>query len=376
MIALLADDITGAAESAGVGLRFGLRVTLATEAVKPACLSACDLLVVATDTRSMERDKAVSVSHGIAHELFVMGFRQFFKKIDSVLRGHVAAELRALMDETGFQRALCLPANPSRGRVTREGIYFINDIPLDRTEFRNDPEFPARTASVADILGQGRVTDTDTPIEGEGIFVGNASSQDDLDQYARRIESGVLPAGGADFFAAWLASLGHSEKPAEKFAGLQGAPVIVACGSTANHGIAQFPYVKRHDIPVCPMPRDLFEGRAEAGGWIDQLKETYRNAGSIIIAIGHPSEGGKVFAERLRQAMAQAITELMAMQPPAELIIEGGATVFETMHRLGWNRFEVTEEIIPGVVRLAPAVPGLHLTIKPGSYPWGDRLFR
>ncbi len=377
MIALIADDITGAAELAGVGLRFGLRVALATEAVEPARLAGYDLLVVATDTRSMGRAEAVNVSHRIGCDLFAMGFRNFFKKTDSVLRGHVAAELHALMAETGFGQALYLPENPSRGRVIQGGRYFINNIPLDQTEFRNDPEFPARTASVTEILGEGQVIDANAPIKGKGIFIGNAASSDDLSVYARRIGSGILPAGGADFFAACLASLGHSEKAAAKFEGLQGAPVIVACGSTADHGIAEFPYVKQHTIPVCPMPRDLFEGRVEADRWVAQLTENYREAGSIVIAVGHPSEGGKAFAERLRGTMAQAIVNLMAARQPAELIVEGGATAFETMRRLGWNRFEVVNEITPGVVRLAPAAnPTIHFTIKPGSYPWGDNLFR
>ena len=40
------------------------------------------------------------------------------------MRGHVVAELRALMEATGYRRAVYLPANPSKGRIIRGGEYY------------------------------------------------------------------------------------------------------------------------------------------------------------------------------------------------------------------------------------------------------------
>ena len=56
MIVVVADDMTGAAEIAGFCLRYGLRVAFATEVTE---LPKADVLVVATDTRSMELNDAV-----------------------------------------------------------------------------------------------------------------------------------------------------------------------------------------------------------------------------------------------------------------------------------------------------------------------------
>ena len=57
MIAVIADDFTGAAESAAVSLRFGLNAELQT-ALNPD--SKADLIVIDTDTRSRTPKDAVN----------------------------------------------------------------------------------------------------------------------------------------------------------------------------------------------------------------------------------------------------------------------------------------------------------------------------
>ena len=57
MIVVIADDITGAAEIAGIGYRYGLKITFLTGENNK--ISPCDLLVYATDTRSMDKNEAV-----------------------------------------------------------------------------------------------------------------------------------------------------------------------------------------------------------------------------------------------------------------------------------------------------------------------------
>ena len=126
MIAVIADDITGAAEIAGIGFEYVLKVvlTIGVEADSPTC----DLLVCITNTRSMTQDKAISESLYIGKALTEKGINHIFKKTDSVLRGHVAAELKALMKVTGKTQTLLLPDNPSLGRQIIGGKNYINDI--------------------------------------------------------------------------------------------------------------------------------------------------------------------------------------------------------------------------------------------------------
>lgn len=150
MIAVIADDITGAAEMAGIGFRYGLRTSLVTEVSE--ALPDCDILVVATDTRSMAEEEAVAETRRVVRRLWDAGVRKFFKKTDSALRGHVVPELIVLLEELPYTRVVYLPQNPSKGRVIKEGVYYINGKPLHETSFAFDPEFPATTSVVTERL--------------------------------------------------------------------------------------------------------------------------------------------------------------------------------------------------------------------------------
>ncbi|HEY1022959.1 MAG TPA: four-carbon acid sugar kinase family protein, partial [Flavisolibacter sp.] len=56
MIVVIADDITGAAELAGIGLRYGLKVLVSAEV---GASTQHDLHVIFTNTRSMPEADAV-----------------------------------------------------------------------------------------------------------------------------------------------------------------------------------------------------------------------------------------------------------------------------------------------------------------------------
>ena len=55
MIAVIADDFTGAAEIGGIGIRHGLDVVIETEDISQ---TTADLVVFATNSRSLEAEKA------------------------------------------------------------------------------------------------------------------------------------------------------------------------------------------------------------------------------------------------------------------------------------------------------------------------------
>jgi uncharacterized protein YgbK (DUF1537 family) len=182
---VIADDITGAAEIAGIAFEAGEDVRLVC-----GCGTVTgETTVIATDTRSMAEADATAETRRIASALT----SPLFKKTDSALRGHVVAELTALMDVTGYQRAVYLPANPSKGRIIRKGIYYINEIPIHETAFNYDPEFPARTSSLRE-----RFPDA----EAKGIIMPDAESEDDIRRIIRQYDDGkTIFAGAADLFS-------------------------------------------------------------------------------------------------------------------------------------------------------------------------------
>lgn len=69
--------------------------------------------------------------------------------------------------------------------------------------------------------------------------------------------------------------------------------------------------------------------------------------------------------------MAAVAASLMHAHCPQHIIIEGGATAFALLNKLGLLRFAVTQEIAPGIVMMETEL-GNNVILKPGSYPWGS----
>ena len=89
---VIADDITGAAEIAGLGRSYGLSTSLVTRV--PESLADVQLTVLATDTRSMSVADAVAQTRAICAQLRELVSLadvpiRLFKKVDSFMRGHV-----------------------------------------------------------------------------------------------------------------------------------------------------------------------------------------------------------------------------------------------------------------------------------------------
>ena len=369
---VVADDITGAAEMAGIAFAQGLPVRLVCgSSVCCDSVAVNGTTVIATDTRSMSEAEAVAETRSIT-SAFIHHTSAIFKKTDSALRGHVVAELTALMEVTGYKRAVYLPANPSKGRVIRNGIYYINNIPIHETDFSFDPEFPARTSVLRERFPNA---------EEKGIIMPDAENEEDIRNIIAEYDDGkTIFAGAADLFSAMIGmGCGRLKEPIAK----RPIPIIqnknstlILCGSTQSKPLDL-------GIPVAPMPQEIYDGSDDLSLWDTTAYEQEQH--SLILSIPHTHRTGKEVAVHLRTMMARKAKELITQHLfPAldregsgeglHLIIEGGATAWATLQALGWTQFEIIAQLAPGVVQMR-AMNGTLVTLKPGSYPWGNIVF-
>ena len=75
---VIADDITGAAEIAGIAVHYGLQVELLTDVGGSA--PKADVLVVATDTRSLSEADAVAETRRVNSAFLVRSGREQVEK--------------------------------------------------------------------------------------------------------------------------------------------------------------------------------------------------------------------------------------------------------------------------------------------------------
>ena len=137
-ILVIADDFTGAAEIGGIAQLFGLSVKMQT-GLSDAFAPEDDVLVLDTNTRSLNPSEACNTITAFLGHLDLSAFDFVYKKVDSVLRGPIIPEIRAILTMLDWNQAVLVSANPSKGRIIKNGMYYIDGLPIHQTEFHYDP---------------------------------------------------------------------------------------------------------------------------------------------------------------------------------------------------------------------------------------------
>ena len=167
-IAIIADDLTGAADSGIQFARAGYRTAVTFHGAPLPPAEELDATVVDTDSRLLSSREARERVQDAGEAL--RDARLVYKKIDSTLRGPLAAELEAALEATGRSRAIVAPAFPSTGRSTVEGVQLLHGKPVHETGLANDPHTPVKEGHIPAILAEAGF---------EGVFMLSAEDLKD-----------------------------------------------------------------------------------------------------------------------------------------------------------------------------------------------------
>lgn len=373
MIRVFADDLTGAAELAGICKEYALNTVLT---VVPSAANHAEAIVYCTDSRSMELVAALNITEQFLAPISIATEAMVYKKTDSVLRGHVVEELLLQMKHLGYQRVLFIPENPSMGRIIRNGQYLVNGQLLSDTAFAHDPEFPRKTADVAEMLaGHGaeiHVMQCSDALPERGIIVGEATSMEDLEQWASRIDQGMMLAGGGDFFQAILKHLLSAPRPTRVSTTQQ--PYLYISGTSFQTSVSFIHALANENGMVHYIDAQLLEGIG-LQTWLANCASALTENQRAVVSFD-PSLQGQTFysALFLRKKMASIIGALLPMTNIGEIMIEGGSTAKAILDEMNLP-FWIPDAVIGrGVVRLQDSHQHHTITVKPGSYPLPDYI--
>lgn len=377
MIAVIADDFTGAAEIGGMGLRRGLKVIIETTVTGS---EDADLLVIATNTRSMAVDSAKEEIEKVTRQLLELSPKYIFKKLDSVLRGHIYEELISQQFISGKKRVILIPANPNSNRIIRNGIYYIDGVSLSETSFANDPEFPITCSDVKEIIGseQDKVYSADIcdHLADSGIIIGNVINEKDLISWAEIIDEDTLPAGGSGFFEALLQldfPEVHANGNHEFFLGKN---VLFIFGSTYPKETVILHKFREAGVEIMNLPDLLFSGNFPEPAlqrWSEKIAAKVRSKGRVALTTVFEVQNESILPTTIRDVVGQLVKKVMDLVQMNDLFVEGGATAFQILSNLGVSRLEPFRELDFGIIQMhATHVMNLCITTKPGSYLWPD----
>ena len=322
---LLADDLTGALDSAA-------RFVPLVGAV-PVSWRAGDLpptAAVDAGTRDLDAAAARTIMARLAPRL--AGADIAFKKIDSLLRGHVAVELAACMRH--FDHCVLAPAFPFQGRITRGG----RQLSRDGDHWRDcGVDLPAELRAC-----------------GLAVPMHDAETDADLDAIvaAGRTLPGRVLWCGTGGLAGALASSRMVPCPTlpRPFLALIGSDHSVSAGQLAATRD------RLHRIAT---------GEADE---VVAIRRTLRS-GAAAVCVALPR--GTPRPEAAQHIGSRFAALLMAIDRPGTLVVAGGETLRRLCDSLGVMGLEVDGEVVPGVptsILRGGAWDGQRVVSKSGAF--------
>ena len=385
---IIADDLTGAMDTAAQFAADDIPTVVFTGYETDFTRVGGDVQVVSvnTDSRYDSPGKAREKVRGLVEAALAQGVVNFYKKIDSTLRGNVGAELEAALDATGFDSLALIPAYPANNRLTIEGVQYADRLPVDVFLRRRDPFSRTGTAVVADIVreqcacpvvqaGQGRGKK-----ERKGIVVFDAADEADLFRIGAELrEDGILGlTAGCAGFALALAHMLPFERSMGSGVG-DARRTLVVCGSLHRKSINQMAKLEATGLRRLALLGQSNVPEAESSLINGLLQDLDANGIALLSASDDTLNGAGIEARRraeVRSAVARVAARVCRDGNVDTLVVIGGDTLSGITQAMGVRSIRMDGELLPGIVGGISGDTGLRIIAKSGAFGKEDALVR
>ncbi|MBS3983597.1 MAG: four-carbon acid sugar kinase family protein [Dethiobacter sp.] len=389
-IAIVADDLTGAGDTAVQFVRVGWRTQLSMAGARGAlddpATAGADVLAVTSHSRALPGGEAARVVGAEVALLRAAGVRRLYKKVDSTLRGPFRAEIEAARAAWADDAiAVVCPAFPATGRTVEQGVLMVDGTPVTETSAARDPVTPVGQGHIPTLLDCPHVI----PQAGEtaealarrlaqaGPVVSvDARSDEDLVRLALAIaELGerAVPVG-AGGLAAPLARVWAGEET-------RGAIVVVV---TSQHSAArgQARRLQEQGARVwCP----TLEALADPAGWaawsaqVLEAERTGAQDGQVVLVLAPEGRRDDLGSDAVAQRLGGLGADLVRTGRVAGVVATGGDGASQVLQSLGATGIALVDEVTGGVplgTLTGGASAGLPVVTKAGGFGAEDVLVR
>jgi uncharacterized protein YgbK (DUF1537 family) len=368
---ILADDLTGAADSAIAFARRSLPAKVVWGEAGPA--DHADVIALAYDAATRELDVTQATRrHVDALRRFHRPGMHVFKKIDSTLRGHPAEEIAAMLDvihahEPGT-RIIMAPAFPATGRIVRDGQMRVHGVPLPFTEYWPAGRAPdlanltyllgsagvhARHVSLSEVRGR---TDALSAGFAKGVAVCDAETDDDLERIAsaslegNTATFGIGSAGFAHAIAKYVSRTSEHRRDSYRCAVAPRGALLVVGSRTQASRAALTQLLTLDDVEGFSVEPEMLIGDLQSSahaGLANAVGRSLACGVDVVVDIkpsasAHDRGNPRLVAELARMLAAPA-------RYASALVATGGETAAALLTRLGVEGLRLVDEIEPGI---------------------------
>lgn len=422
--ALIADDLTGANNTAVLLAKRGIAVTVVTSA-DPAFPETSQAVVIDTDSRYVAPEEARRRVRDATRWARNNGAELLCDRVDNLLRGNIGAEIAGVLDALPPDAvAVVAPAFPALRRTISNGCLLVEGRPVNENPVAaNDPFAPVRHARIADIVaGQwdGAVAEIDLAAVSAGeaavadaieraaqagarAVVVDAETDAHLETIARamtRLTRPAVPVDPGPLSAATVRLCGGTDAPqGDTGPGPTGKKIVVAVGSVTDlsHRQVEHLIAARKLDPVRLSARALLDdGKVRAAVIANAVTECRARMGTIdvVLLTTHSPDGAKLavdalaamegssphaLSKRISDGLADAVLRTIEACRGAVggAFVSGGDVTASLFKLSGAKAIDVFGDVIPltAHVRFSGGrLDGLRLVTKGGSIGGDDAM--
>ena len=391
---IVADDFTGANDT-GVQLRRRGFTSGVVFAGKKAALST-DCAVIDTESRGLSAaDAAASVTDALRGVDFG-AYRYVIKKVDSTLRGNIAAEVKATDQAFAPELILFAPALPDLGRTTVHGVHLLKGTRITETELARDPKKPVTEDNITALL-RAEYTEAVRHIDLAHVRAGSFDFADcrvltcdaETNEDMRAAIRAAIATGKRVLWVG-TAAMADNIIALDKTA----LPAFGAVASLSDVTAQQVAAAKEGGVTVISVPfQQLLSGEADGAEYVrecaaslaagqdtllvssttlsrDDLQKT-RAAGALC---GMDATQVSEYVQRVCGALAVSVLRSQAV---SGVFLTGGDTAMGVLDALGAQGSEILSEILVGLpmMRLVGGeADGLKAVTKAGAFGGRDAI--
>lgn len=411
LMGCIADDFTGASDAASFLVKGGLKAVLynGIPPIDTHIPDDCNAVVIALKTRTQERASAVHDSLNALRWLKYMGTIQYYIKycstFDSTKEGNIGPIADAVMEELQVPYTLLCPALPVNQRIVKNGILYVNNIPLSESHMKYHPLTPMWESSIAKLM-EPQSSFPCMVLNYEKLYWKKDILQQEIENFeaankpfyiipdyrseqdAHRIVElfGNLPllTGGSGILTQLAAhcSIKTPLPLTAEQSGTAGKGIILAgsCSLATLEQIKAFQTANKKTIQIRPL--ELFHGRQTTESIWNEISHSPEN--ELLIYSSEPPELVKKTQEMGKQQIAALLEKTMSelallavKNGFTRIIAAGGETSGAITKMLGFDAYLIGESIAPGVPIMLPlSNSSIRLVLKSGNFGQPDFFLR
>ncbi|HEU4889925.1 MAG TPA: four-carbon acid sugar kinase family protein [Vicinamibacterales bacterium] len=376
LIAILADDLTGAADTAAGMLGAGRPLVTWPRSDGAIAWHDEDRIVsIDAGTRQATPAEAANRIRDLAVLFRTAGFAHLYKKVDSTLRGHIGVEVKAALE--GWRQgslAVVAPAFPAMGRTTVDGRQRIGDTAVDGppvAERLASAAVPVTTLALADVRGGvlNRIFRARAEA-GNRAIVCDAVTDADLAAIAAAgamLEAAVVWVGSGGLARRLFTDSNPSRHQMQMSHPIPSGPVLVVAGSLTAITRSQAARVAAAGArPVTVSAEDLSTRSPALERNRNEIERHLRAGMDVVVGIGRPGTAPAADTA-LVDHLARMLESCQSLV--GGVVATGGDTAAALLKQWGIGGLRLIGEVETGVpIGLAIGPRPLIVALKAGGF--------